>query len=163
MTTKNQVNEAVELSAAEIANYQKIAEEEFIKVQQKMLPEDASNSKIKAPFPFGATFTIGGAGYFTLHSSTPLEFTNGVQLNFKGEGGGIIIGGGVYAGAGFFLVDPKSLPQKRVGFHVVAGPGIPAPLIITWLYNNRPIGSFAGAGAAAFVGTGGGPGTFTHV
>ena len=102
------------------------------------------------------------AAFFSLKLSsvTPIAFTNGVNLTFLGEGGGGIVGGGLYAGAGTFSVDPATLPSKEVKFAIS---GSPSSVSIVWTYNNRPIGFFIGNGLSPFAGSGGGTGRFTRL
>ncbi|NOQ70919.1 MAG: hypothetical protein GQ574_02895 [Crocinitomix sp.] len=160
MTTNNQENEAIELSAEETAKYQEMAKQELISLQEKSGTSDSESATL---YPYGGTFTVAGAIYLALNSVTPMEFTNGVQLTFKGDGFGFVFGGGVFAGAGIFNMDPTTLPGKDVTFTLAAGPGIASPLLINWYYNDRPIGSFAGPGASAFGGAGGGKGRFMRL
>jgi hypothetical protein len=163
MTTKNQDNTAPELSSAEIAKHQENAKQELIKVQQQLNTESANTEEAVNLFPYGGTFSITGIGYILLASVTPMEFTNGTKFTYKGEGGGAAFGSGVFVGGGIFNTDPATLPGKDIYFAVAAGPGVPATLIITWIYNGRAIGSFSGVGISAFAGFGGGVGRLTRL
>ncbi|MFT5821581.1 MAG: hypothetical protein ACI8ZM_002834 [Crocinitomix sp.] len=163
MTTNNQENEAIVLSAEETAKYQELAKQELISLQEKSATGDSESADSVTLYPYGGTFSVAGAIYLFLSSVTPMEFTNGIKLTFKGEGFGFVFGGGVFAGGGIFNMDPTTLPGKDVTFTLAAGPGITSPLLINWYYNDRPIGSFAGPGVSAFGGAGGGKGRFTRL
>jgi len=123
----------------------------------KSSPDLADDANL---YPFGGSFSVAGIFYLQLFSVTPMEFTNGAKLSYRGEGGGAVFGGGVFAGGGIFTVDPATLVGKEVAFLVAAGPGVPAPLAITWILNFVPIGNFLGGGISAFAGAGGGSGKF---
>jgi hypothetical protein len=163
MTTENQASTAPVLSATEITQHQELAKQEFSKLQQQISPNHTGGTEIMHHYPFGGSFSVTGIGYIEVKSAPQLEFTNGVQLTFKGAGGGLAIGGGVFAGAGLFNVDPTTLPEKEITFAVAAGPGVPAPISITWLHNGKLIGTFSGLGFSAFTGAGGGKGSFKPV